>query len=76
MPRKEINEILVELAAINGKLDGIADLIKRHDEHLSGHDGRLRHVEKNMNVAFGWAGAIGFCASVVGTWLWDKLGIK
>jgi hypothetical protein len=76
MPRKEINEILVELAAINGKLDGIADLLKRHDYHLSGHDGRLRHVEKNMNVAFGWAGAIGFVASAVATWVWDKLGVK
>jgi len=76
MPRKDINEILVELAAINGKLDGIADLLKRHDDHLSGHDGRIRNVEKNMNVAFGWAGAIGFVASAVVTWLWDKIGAK
>jgi hypothetical protein len=76
MPRKDVNEILVELAAINGKLDSLTDLLKRHDEHLVGHDTRLRHVEKNLNLAFGWAGAIGFIASMIGTWICEKMGTK
>lgn len=73
MPRKDVNEIFVKLAGIDAKLDGIADLIKRHDEILELQDSRLRHVEKHVNVAMGWAGAVGLAASLVGGWIQEKL---
>jgi hypothetical protein len=73
MPRKDVNEICVKLAGIDAKLDSIAGLIKRHDETLESQDARLRHVEKHVNVVVGWAGAIGLFASLVGTWLQEKL---
>ena len=73
MPRKEVSEIVARLAGIDAKLDSIADLIKRHDETLESQDIRLRHVEKNVNVAMGWAGAIGLVASLIGGWIQEKL---
>jgi hypothetical protein len=73
MPRKDVNEICVKLAGIDAKLDSIADLIKRHDETLESQDSRLRHVEKHVNVAMGWAGAIGLVASLIGSWVQEKL---
>ena len=73
MPRKEVSEIVARLAGLDAKLDALTDLLKRHDGHLVGHDERLRHLEKQMNVAFGWAGAVGFVVSVVWSWIWGKL---
>jgi hypothetical protein len=76
MPRKEVNEICVKLAGIDAKLDSIADLITRHDGHLALHDGRIRGLEKHINLAFGWAGAIGFLVSMAVTYISQKLGLK
>ena len=73
MPRKEVNEICVKLAGIEAKLDSLADLLTRHDGHLNDHNDRLRHVEKQLNIAFGWAGAVGFIASLIWSFVWDKI---
>lgn len=73
MPRKDISEISIKLAGIDAKLDGLADMLKKHDQHLTGHDERLRHLEKQLNVAFGWAGAVGFVASLAWAWFWEKI---
>jgi hypothetical protein len=64
---------VARLAGLDAKLDALTDLLKRHDGHLVGHDERLRHLEKQMNVAFGWAGAVGFVVSVAWSWIWGKL---
>jgi hypothetical protein len=76
MPRKDVNEICVKLAGIDAKLDSVVDLIRRHDEMLSGHSDRLHHAEKNINLVVGWAGAIGLIFSFIGTWVAEKLGVK
>jgi len=76
MPRKDVNEICVKLAGIDAKLDSVVDLIRRHDEMLSGHSDRLHHAEKHINLVVGWAGAIGLLFSFVGTWVAEKLGVK
>jgi len=48
-------------------------MLRKHDTHLIGHDERLRSVEKHMNIAFGWAAAVGFCISIVWSWVWTKI---
>ena len=58
MPKKEVSEIVARLAGLDAKLDALTDLLKRHDAHLVGHDDRLRSLEKQMHLAFGWAGAV------------------
>lgn len=73
MPRREVNEICVKLAGIDAKLDSLAEMLKKHDAHLTGHDERLRHLERQLSIAFGWAGAIGFLASLAWAWFWDKI---
>lgn len=73
MPKKEVSEIVARLAGLDAKLDALTDLIKRHDAHLVGHDDRLRSLEKQMHLAFGWAGAVGFCVSLVWSWIWGKI---
>jgi len=73
MPRKEVSEIVARLAGIDAKLDGLAEMLRKHDAHLVGHDERLRAVEKHMNIAFGWAAAVGFCLSIVWTWVSSKI---
>jgi len=72
MAKKEINELLVKLASLDAKLDHVVDMLKRHDEHLMAHDTRLRQVEKHFNIAFGWAGAVGFGLSLIWSWVWGK----
>jgi len=47
-------------------------MLKKHDGHLGSHDERIRHMEKQLNIAFGWAGAVGFIASMIWAWVWDK----
>jgi len=74
MAKKDINELLVKLASLDAKLDSVVEMLKKHDEHLIGHDNRLRQAEKHLNIAFGWAGAVGFCLSLVWSWVWGKLG--
>jgi predicted subunit of tRNA(5-methylaminomethyl-2-thiouridylate) methyltransferase len=76
MPSKDINKLLVKLAGIDAKLDSVSDLLKRHDETFGLQESRLRSVEKHVNVAYGWAGAIGLVASFVTTWIWDKVSGK
>lgn len=73
MPRKEVSEICVKLAGIDAKLDGLAEMLRKHDNHLVGHDDRLRQLEKHMNIAFGWAASLGFLLSLLASWAWDKL---
>lgn len=73
MPRKEVNEICVKLAGIDAKLDGLAEMLRKHDNHLVSHDERLRQLEKHMNIAFGWAAAIGFTLSLLWSWIWAKI---
>jgi hypothetical protein len=73
MAKKDINELLVKLASLDAKLDSVVDMLKKHDEHLLRHDSRLRQAEKHLNIAFGWAGAVGFCLSMFASWLWNKL---
>ena len=73
MPKKEVSEIVARLAGLDAKLDALTDLLKRHDAHLVGHDDRLRSLEKQMHLAFGWAGAVGFCVSLVWSWIWGKI---
>lgn len=73
MPRKEVSEICVKLAGIDAKLDALTDLLKKHDGHLGSHDERIRHMEKQLNIAFGWAGAVGFVVSLAWAWVWEKI---
>jgi len=37
MPRKEVSEIVARLAGIDAKLDGLAEMLRKHDAHLVGH---------------------------------------
>lgn len=73
MPRKEVSEIVARLSGIDAKLDALTDLLRKHDAHLMGHDERIRHLEKQLNIAFGWAGAVGFLVSIAWTWVWEKI---
>lgn len=73
MPKKEVSEIVARLAGLDAKLDALTDLLKRHDAYLVGHDERLRNLEKQMHLAFGWAGAVGFCVSLIWSWIWGKI---
>ena len=73
MPRKEVSEIVARLSGIDAKLDALTDMLRKHDSHLNGHDERLRHLEKQLNVAFGWAGAVGFVVSLAWAWVWEKI---
>lgn len=73
MPRKEISEICISLARIDSKLDSLVEMMQKHDTHLTTHDERIRHLEKQLHVAFGWAGAVGFIASLMWAWFWDKI---
>lgn len=73
MPRKEVSEIVARLSGIDAKLDALTEMLRKHDSHLSGHDERLRHLERQLNVAFGWAGAVGFVVSLAWAWVWEKI---
>ena len=73
MPRKEVSEIVARLAGLDAKLDGLADMLRKHDQILVGHDERLRQLEKHVSLAFGWAGAVGFLLSLAWSWVWDKI---
>jgi len=73
MPRKEVSEIVARLAGIDAKLDALTDLLKKHDSHLTTHDERIRHLERQLNIAFGWGGAVGFVASLLWSWVWGKI---
>lgn len=70
---KDQSETLVKLAKIESKLDHLVELFEKHDSRLTAHDDRLRHVEKTVGVAYGWAGAVGFVVSVAWSFIWDKL---
>lgn len=59
--------LLVMLARVEGKIDGIAATLARHDLDLDDHETRIRVLEASRWKWAGAAAAIGAASGVIGS---------